>query len=143
MDDSHARTAIAASGLRCTRQRLDVYLALASVKCHPTAEHLHRLVQDRCPGASLATVYNTLEALCGAGLARRIPTSGCCGDRYDADVSNHLHVVTQDGEVVDLPDDLAEQIQRSLPPDLGEKLRKACGCNGSGHLSIQLPHAPV
>ena len=47
---------------------------------------------DQCDiSLSLATIYNTLEAFCQAGLAQRLPTpNGCC--RYDATLENHLHV---------------------------------------------------
>jgi Fur family peroxide stress response transcriptional regulator len=129
------RAMFARRGLRCTSQRVDVYLQLAGTKCHPTAEQLHRSVQERCPGTSLATVYNTLDALCAAGLARQIPTpSGVA--RYDADVSSHLHVVTDSGEVVDVPPDLGREMLASLSPDLRSRLEARLG-TPVRHISVQ------
>ncbi len=116
---------------------MDVYSALASTKAHPTAEELHRLVAHTSPGLSLATIYNTLEALCAAGLARRVPTSGNASARYDADTSNHLHLVRENGEVLDLPEDFAREILGSLPADLSGRLAARFG-PGVSHLSVQL-----
>ncbi|MEC9373006.1 MAG: transcriptional repressor, partial [Planctomycetota bacterium] len=70
-----ARTLFARHGLRCTRQRLDVYTALAAAKDHPTAEDLYFRVRAEQPGLSLSTVYNTLETFCRHGLCRRLPTA--------------------------------------------------------------------
>lgn len=129
------RSVFSSSRLRCTKQRVDIYEALRSTKCHPTAEQLHRMVDEKRLGVSLATVYNTLEALCEAGLARRIPTpSGVA--RYDADVSSHMHAVIDDGSVVDLPMDLCRAILDSLPADLKDRLESRLGANVR-HVNIQ------
>lgn len=105
--------------LRHTRQREVVYAALAATKAHPTADELYQAVQSQAvqsPDAelSLATVYNTLDALVEAGLARRVPSgNGPC--RYDADVTEHAHLITAEGAVRDLPDDLSRRLLESLP----------------------------
>lgn len=132
-----ARTLFSRHSLRCTRQRIEVYDALASTKAHPTAEELHRMVEARSPGMSLATVYNTLEVLCGAGLARRVPTAGNSPARYDADTSPHLHLVAEDGQVMDVPHDLAQEILASLPGGMERRLAERFGKRLS-HVSIQL-----
>lgn len=123
---SDIRTLFAEKQLRCTQQRADVYKALASTKCHPTAEQLHRLVQEQSPGTSLATVYNTLEVLCNSGLARRIPTPGGIA-RFDADLSDHLHAVTDAGEVLDVPPDLGAEVLVSLPAGIRGRLESRLG----------------
>lgn len=120
------RTVFTDRQLRCTRQRMDVYRALARTKLHPTAEELHRLVESTSPGTSLATVYNTLEALCAAGLARRIATTQGA-TRYDADVSDHVHAMRDDGVVMDVPSDLASELMAALPRDLSERLARRMG----------------
>jgi len=117
-----------------------VYGALASTKSHPTAEELHRMVESRSPGMSLATVYNTLEVLCGAGLVRRVPTAGNTPARYDADTSAHLHIVNEDGVVMDIPADLAAEILASLPKGIERRLADCCGRRVS-HVSIQMGSA--
>ena len=133
MEDT--RAIFARHQLRCTKQRKDVYEALASCRCHPTAEQLHRMVNDETPGTSLATVYNTLEAFCCAGLCRRIATA--CGSRYDADVSDHLHIQLNDGSMIDVPEDYGREIMARLPKDVIERLEQEYGVS-IDYVSIQL-----
>lgn len=111
--------------LRCTRQRVELYETLAACKCHPTAEQLHRMVAERSPGTSLATVYNTLEAFTDAGLCRKINSSG--GARYDADVSDHLHVVTTDGRLMDVPPEVGDEILRAIPRQALDRVQERLG----------------
>ncbi len=116
--------------LRCTKQRVRVYEALAKCQAHPTAEELYELVNCGCGGrecvASRATVYNALEALCGAGLARRLATeAGPC--RFDADLSDHCHIATQDGRLVDVPLKTSDALVASLPSETIERLSAELG----------------
>ncbi len=118
-------------GLRCTRQRQDVYSALAATTAHPTAEELHGLVLAGAGEApeeavSLATVYNTLEALTDAGLVRKIPTPEG-GARYDADTSDHMHLMLGDGAVRDVPEDLGRRFLEHIPGSLVEELERRMG----------------
>jgi Fe2+ or Zn2+ uptake regulation protein len=135
------RTVFAEKRLRCTAQRLDVYRALASSKSHPTAEQLHRLVRETSPGTSLATVYNTLDALCEAGLARRLSTPGGVA-RFDADLSDHLHAVADDGQIMDVPTDIGSEIMRALPPGLRDRLESRLGTQ-IRHLTVQFDEPPT
>lgn len=112
--------------IRCTRQRERIYQSLASTKSHPTAEELHRMVLPECPGTSLATIYNTLDALCEAGLCRRIPTPDGFA-RFDADVSEHVHAFTREGGMIDVPEDLSTRIMQCLPPGIIEELESRMG----------------
>ena len=104
--------------LRCTAQRLALYEALRGCKTHPTAEELYQRVRQAHGSISLATVYNTLEALCNAGLAQKLPTTnGCC--RYDGDTSDHLHLRLRDtAEVCDVPAELGERLQAAIPDEV-------------------------
>lgn len=133
------RNALTSRSLRCTKQRIDVYETLAATKVHPTPEQLHRMVSERSPGISLATVYNTLEALCDAGLAHRIPTPAGC--RYDADTNQHVHVVLPDGRLLDVPTHLGDSLLERLSPELQDALSQALGVSIS-HIAIQLHAAP-
>jgi Fur family transcriptional regulator, peroxide stress response regulator len=54
-------------GLSVTAQRLAIFEALSASREHPSAEQLHRAVQERLPTLSLATVYKNLEALKAIG----------------------------------------------------------------------------
>jgi len=78
---------------------------------------------------SRATVYNTLEALCRAGLARQLPTTnGCC--RYDADTSEHLHIrFRENSEIRDVPPELGTRLLANMPQPLLTEIerRMACG----------------
>lgn len=132
MSSEDVQSLFAARGLRCTRQRKAIYEALRQSREHPTADELFRSVCPRgsCEdsGISLATVYNTLEAFCQAGIAHKLPGAGDNGSaRYDAVRGNHLHLRCQrSGAVADVPDDLSQRILDHLPPevlaDVAEKL---------------------
>ena len=92
--------------LRCTKQRRALYEALSQTTAHPTADQLYQQVARSDQTISLATVYNTLEAFCKAGLAQKIAAKGG-STRYDAAVHHHLHLRDErSGAVADVPDDL-------------------------------------
>ncbi len=133
-----ARDVLRRHGIRCTRQREVIYDALRASKAHPTAEQLLGMVRDSDPKMSLATVYNTLEALAENGLARRIASPvGNGPSRYDADISRHVHLTLADGRVLDLPDELAEAIKNAIPADLRERMsRQAGGDVGPIHVEL-------
>lgn len=112
-------------GLRVTRQREELYAALAATKAHPSADELYGMVRDRHQGLSLATVYNTLEVFVEAGLCQRIHASGAT--RYDATTRNHGHVQTADGRVIDLPEDLSRNIQKAVGPAVIRRIEQELG----------------
>lgn len=120
-------------GLRPTAQRAAIYSALASTASHPTAEELHHLVSRRHPGLSLATVYNTLDALTRRGLCRKFidPTQQAAA-RFDADTREHVHIITDDGHVRDVPPDLGRALLDSLPPDTLDQLERRLGIRVDG-----------
>lgn len=132
-------------GLRCTRQRELVYRALASTTAHPTADELYQRLHtepqdagDHDASLSLATIYNTLEAFCSAGLIRKIAApdgKGPC--RYDADLSDHAHAAFPDGRLVDVPPDLSRRIAPPLTPDLAQELANRLGVSPD-RLSVQV-----
>lgn len=116
-----------ARGLRPTRQRLAVYAALHGTEGHPTVEELHRLVDDPAHPIALATVYNTLQALAGAGLCRAIPTREGC--RWDAGMHQHVHVrrASATEDLVDVPGDLGARILASVPAGLLAEVERRMG----------------
>ena len=136
------RDLFAKHNLRCTRQRQALYDVLRACKTHPTAEELYRMTQCDCamttaPALSRATVYNALEALCRAGLVRRLPTTnGCC--RFDADTSDHLHVRFRDTQVIrDVPTHLGARLVAALPRQALADIEQALGVQIDG-VNIQL-----
>lgn len=116
-------------GLRCTRQRKALYEALADARNHPTADELHRQVADRLEGVSLATVYNTLEAFCQAGLVQKLPGAGANGSaRFDAVRDDHLHTrCRRTGAVADVPPELSRQILDRIPDAVLKDLEARLG----------------
>lgn len=112
--------------LRHTRQRELVYAALAATKAHPSADEIYDTVRAADSELSMATVYNTLDALVEAGLARRVPgDNGPC--RFDADVSEHAHLLTAEGAVRDLPEDLSRALLSALPAQTLRELAERLG----------------
>jgi Fe2+ or Zn2+ uptake regulation protein len=59
----HLEQALRDAGLRMTRQRLVLLEVIAGASDHPDAAELHKRVQARDAGVSLATVYRTLSEL--------------------------------------------------------------------------------
>lgn len=90
VNDQRLRTALREHGHRFTDQRAAVYGYLCSTTSHPTAEDVFREVQVSVAGISLATVYKSLEALVGCGLAIRL-AYGDTSARYDACTDPHYH----------------------------------------------------
>ncbi|MHC4649968.1 MAG: Fur family transcriptional regulator [Planctomycetota bacterium] len=134
---SSIRELFAGRHLRCTAQRRALYEALLRDNNHPTAEELYRRVKLQMSRLSLATVYNTLEALCKVGLVRKLPTNnGRC--RYDADPSEHLHVCFRDdGVIEDVPNELGDRLIQQLPRSAIAQIERELGVEVDG-LSVQL-----
>lgn len=129
LEPTQIRELFAAHGIRCTRQREEIYTSLRAVQTHPTAEELFHDVRKSQPGLSLATIYNTLEVFTRHGLCRRLAAASGAGApcRYDADLSDHSHLVMPEGQVMDLPQELGREIMDHLPHDLIRRVEQATG----------------
>ncbi len=138
VDTEYIRTLFAERGLRATRQRESVYQMLVECDTHPTADELMARVREVDPEISQATIYNTLDAFVSCGLSRRIPcptSGGAC--RFDADTREHVHIVLQDGRVMDVPNDLSQQIIDAMPASVLDELTQRTGIELSG-IKIEL-----
>ena len=122
-------------GLRRTRQREVLFTALVGTTSHPTAEELHGLVEPSEAGLSLATVYNTLETFERVGLCRSIAVGSA--RRYDADVAQHVHIVTDAGEVLDVPSELGSALMSAIDPAVVRRIEAEMGVR-IGRVSLQL-----
>ena len=95
-------TELRAVGLRVTRPRL---ATLAALRDHPHVDThtVIDLVRAELPTASQQTIYDVLQALTDAGLARRIQPAGTTA-RYELRVGdNHHHAVCRScGAIVDV-----------------------------------------
>ena len=129
--------------IRCTKPRVLIFDALLATRSHPTAEELHAIVKDSDPGISLATIYNTLELLVQHGLARRIAnrSPGSGANRYDADRSPHLHLILNDGTVLDAPHDLTRKINSAIPQELLDQLALHAGVDALKIEIVEDSHA--
>jgi Fe2+ or Zn2+ uptake regulation protein len=129
LDAAEIRYLFSQHSIRCTRQREEIYASLRACHTHPTAEELFGTVKRSQPGMSLATVYNTLDVFTRHGLCRRLAAPSGAGSpcRYDADLSDHSHLVTPEGHVRDLPEDLGREILQHIPRDLVRRVEQAMG----------------
>ncbi len=136
-----AKQLFARHDLRCTKHRASVYAALDACRSHPTAEELHALVNTGPEACciSLATVYNTLDALCAAGLCQKImPPAGTSNvARYDADLEDHLHIVTPEGRLLDVPSEFGRMILSRIAPEDLRQLEAEMGIRIS-RVTLQL-----
>ncbi|MDQ7820488.1 MAG: Fur family transcriptional regulator [Armatimonadota bacterium] len=80
-----------AMGRRLTRQREAVVRALAGLGCAADAAAVHRRARRYHPRLALATVYRTLQALAGAGVARVVHI-GDGRTRYEL-AGHHHHLI--------------------------------------------------
>ena len=107
------------AGLRPTRQRL----ALAELLVgdgrhrHVTAESLFEATRDSGVAVSLATVYNTLRAFCGAGVLQEITVDGS-KSYFDTNTHDHPHFYWEDeARLSDAPPDQLEIARLPQAPD--------------------------
>ncbi|MEJ2684455.1 MAG: transcriptional repressor [Candidatus Sulfobium sp.] len=89
-------------GLKLTPQRLAILEYLEGNETHPSAEDIYAEVSKKFPTMSLATVYNTLEALRQRGEVQEL-TIDPYKKRFDPDTGPHHHIIcTGCGRIVDV-----------------------------------------
>ncbi len=84
---------IRAAGLRVTAQRVAVLDVLRSERSHRRADEVSALVGERLGVVSVKAVYDALNALVEAGLARRIAPAGGAALFEARSGDNHHHLV--------------------------------------------------
>lgn len=89
-DYSNLYDKLAERGLRASQQRIRVLEYLCRGETHPTADAIYKALAKELPSLSKATVYNALNALVGAGLAKEISTEDKEA-RFDATTNCHGH----------------------------------------------------
>ncbi len=98
-------------GHRMTPQRREVYEVLMENQDHPTATEVFMRVKERIPAISLATVYNCLDTLSGAGFIIQVNVDRE-PSRYCGNLSPHGHFHCEDcGTILDVQ--LKEGVQVS------------------------------
>ncbi len=99
---------------RLTPQRKVILEYLQSVKTHPTAEEVYKVVKKQFPKITLATVYRNLHVLSEDKQANLLEINGQY--HFDGDLSPHLHFICQNCKIIkDLfLDDLQNYLQKKF-----------------------------
>ena len=121
------------SGVRITPQRHAVLDYLLHSKSHPTADEIYKVLEEKFPNMSVATVYNNLRVLREVGLVREL-TYGGESSRFDCNMTDHYHVIcTLCDKVVDFHyppldeiESLAEQVTGFVIDDHRLELYGVC-----------------
>src|SRR5947207_440511 len=79
-------------GHRITPQRRAIVEALLGAGGHVTAEELWSRIRDRAPGVNVSTVYRTLQALEGLGLAAHSTDPDGSARYHLVEHAQHLHL---------------------------------------------------
>jgi len=113
--------------LRCTKQRTVVYNALSGFTRHPSADEIYHVLKPGCQTISKATVYNTLDTFCAAGLVRRVPTVQGTA-RYCLESTPHAHArLAGTGEILDVPQDLSDDLVEALHGEVLDSIEHRLG----------------
>lgn len=115
----HALDQLKNTGVRITPQRHAILSYLMETMSHPTADEIYRALEPRFPNMSVATVYNNLKMLIEAGMVHEL-TYGDNSSRFDADVSDHYHIVCEKcGIIKDFSYPSLEDIERKAEEETG------------------------
>jgi Fur family ferric uptake transcriptional regulator len=108
------------AGERVTPQRLSVADALAAARRQLTADELWRLVRRREPGIGRATVFRTLEALVGAGVARRLELESHVYGYVACEPEHHHHLACSGcGRVEEIGENYVRPVADRVAADTG------------------------
>ena len=93
------RYKLKSSGLKATIQRVKVLETLCSLKSHPTAETIIKLVREDDPNIGIGTVYKILDTLVNKCLIKKVKTENGVV-RYDGTVLPHHHLYSPENEKI-------------------------------------------
>ena len=100
-------------GFRITPQRISIVEYLLKTDDHPSAEHIHKIVQKKYPMVSLSTVYKTLDLLREKKLVNEIKVEGEA--RFDAHTDEHINLVCMNcGKIEDIDENSLKEIQTKV-----------------------------
>ena len=96
-------TLLKQAGLSATSQRIGLCNYVLCEARHPTVEDVRSWASENGIKTSLATVYNTLHALCDAGLLKDLRFPHMDKVIYDNNVEPHHHFLNEEtGEIIDI-----------------------------------------
>jgi Fur family peroxide stress response transcriptional regulator len=107
------------TGVRMTPQRHAILAYLLETMNHPTADEIYKALEDRFPSMSVATVYNNLRLFKEGNLVTEL-TYGDSSSRFDANVSEHYHVICRDcGKIVDFAYPCLQEVESVASKETG------------------------
>ena len=84
-------------------KREAIYSAIASTKCHPSAEWVYDVLKPQIPGLSLGTVYRNIAVFKDTGIIRSVGVYNG-QERFDAVLTPHSHFIcTSCFKISDIP----------------------------------------
>lgn len=93
------------AGLSATSQRIGLCKYVLCEAKHPTVEDVRNWADSKGLKTSLATVYNTLNALCKAGMLKDLRFPHMDKVIYDNNVDPHHHFLDETtGKIIDIPE---------------------------------------
>ncbi len=106
-----------------TPQRAAICKALAESEAHPTAAMIYDELRPQFDSLSLATVYNTLEALVKIGVVNALGGAGDGSIHYDADTEPHVNLACIScNKIIDIPSSHVQQLDDEITSTSGYKL---------------------
>jgi Fur family peroxide stress response transcriptional regulator len=116
-------TALRQAGMRITPQRAAICSLLASSKAHPTAAEIYHQLKPRFDSLSLATVYNTLQALTRVGAINVLGQAGDDAVHYDAETAPHINLACIScSRIIDLPSRHLDRLDQDVASASGYRL---------------------
>lgn len=114
------------AGLRITPQRIAICRLLVETNSHPSATMLFEELHHEFPTMSLATVYNTLDALVGLGVVNVLGPAGDGRVRFDADTIPHINLAcTSCHRIIDIASEQIGSLQDEVSRTSGYEVRGA------------------
>lgn len=111
------------AGMRLTPQRMAVCKLLIESDEHPTAAMIYEDLRPQFPSLSLATVYNTLEALVSLGAVNVLGHAGDDHVHYDADLEPHVNLACIScHRIIDIPSEHIQHLDSEITQASGYKL---------------------
>jgi Fur family peroxide stress response transcriptional regulator len=116
-------SALQQAGMRLTPQRTSICELLVESEEHPTAAMIYEALKPRFSSLSLATVYNTLDALVGLGAVNVLGHAGDDKVHYDADTEPHVNLACLScSRIVDIPSEHVKHLDSEITSASGYKL---------------------
>jgi Fur family peroxide stress response transcriptional regulator len=123
IDTSTLTLALQQAGMRITPQRTAICELLTASEEHPTAAMIYEDLKPRFLSMSLATVYNTLDALAEIGAINVLGQAGDDTVHYDADTEPHVNLACLScNKIVDIPSEHVSHLDAEITAASGYKL---------------------